>query len=147
MVAVMGDVFILVYNFHVPLALKVRCPSSGVGCDIPLVFIFLCIDVMAIFVVIRFSQVSFLLMCILLFLSLGVVCLGCWWSYVDGIKNPHHLDLTHATGCRHPNLRLSISNRKYVQFVQEHKFMPHKYLIFFMNDYVSTCSDTFSNFM
>jgi hypothetical protein len=27
----MGDVFILVYNFNVPLALKVGCPSSGVG--------------------------------------------------------------------------------------------------------------------
>jgi hypothetical protein len=32
-VAVMGDVFILVYNFHVLLALKVGCPSSGVGCE------------------------------------------------------------------------------------------------------------------
>jgi hypothetical protein len=40
-VAVMGDVFIFVYNFHVPLALKTSCPSSGVGCDIALVFIFL----------------------------------------------------------------------------------------------------------
>jgi hypothetical protein len=45
----MGDVFILVYNFHVPLALKVGCPSSGVGCDIVLVFIFLCVGLMAIF--------------------------------------------------------------------------------------------------
>jgi hypothetical protein len=33
-VAVMGDVFILVYNFHVPLASKIGCPSSVVGCDI-----------------------------------------------------------------------------------------------------------------
>jgi hypothetical protein len=33
-VAVMGDVFILMYNFHVPLTLKVGCSSSGVGCDI-----------------------------------------------------------------------------------------------------------------
>jgi hypothetical protein len=41
----MGDVFILVYNFHVPLALKVDCPSSG---DIALVFIFLCVGLMAI---------------------------------------------------------------------------------------------------
>jgi hypothetical protein len=40
-VAVMDDVFILVYNFHVPLALKVGCPSSGVGCVIALAFIFL----------------------------------------------------------------------------------------------------------
>jgi hypothetical protein len=47
-VAVMGDVFILVYNFHVPLALKVSCPSSGVGCDIALVFIFLCVGLRAI---------------------------------------------------------------------------------------------------
>jgi hypothetical protein len=48
-VAVMGDIFILVYNFHVPLALKVGCSSSGVGCDIALVFIFLCVGLMAIF--------------------------------------------------------------------------------------------------
>jgi hypothetical protein len=47
-VAVMGDVFILVYNFHVPLALKVGCPSSGVGCDVASVFIFLCVGLMAI---------------------------------------------------------------------------------------------------
>jgi hypothetical protein len=32
-VAVMGDVFCLVYNFHKPLSLKVGCPSSGAGCD------------------------------------------------------------------------------------------------------------------
>jgi hypothetical protein len=57
-VAVMGDVFILVYNFHVLLALKVGCPSSGVSCDIALVFIFLCVGLMAIFVVLRFSPVS-----------------------------------------------------------------------------------------
>jgi hypothetical protein len=44
----MGDVFILLYNFYVPLALKVSCPSSGVGCDIALVFIFLCVGLMAI---------------------------------------------------------------------------------------------------
>jgi hypothetical protein len=48
LVAVMGDVFILVYNFHVPLALKVGCPSSGAGCDMALVFIFLCVGLMAI---------------------------------------------------------------------------------------------------
>jgi hypothetical protein len=35
----MGDVFILVCNFHVPLALKVGCPSCGAGCDVALVFI------------------------------------------------------------------------------------------------------------
>jgi hypothetical protein len=45
----MGDVFILVYNFHVPLALKVGCPSSDVGCDVPLVLIFLCVGLMEIF--------------------------------------------------------------------------------------------------
>jgi hypothetical protein len=55
----MGDVFIFVYNFHVPLALKVGCPSSGVGCDIALVFIFLCVGLMAIFVVLRLTPVSF----------------------------------------------------------------------------------------
>jgi hypothetical protein len=32
----------------VPLALKVGCPSSGVGCDIALVFFFLCVGLMAI---------------------------------------------------------------------------------------------------
>jgi hypothetical protein len=48
-VAVMGDVFILVYNFHVPLSLKVGCLSSGVSCDIALVFIFLCVGLLAIF--------------------------------------------------------------------------------------------------
>jgi hypothetical protein len=48
-VVVLGDVFILVCNFHVPLALKVGCPSSGVGCHIALVFIFLCVGLMAIF--------------------------------------------------------------------------------------------------
>jgi hypothetical protein len=37
-VAVMGDVFILVYSFHVPLALNVDCPYTGVGCDIALIF-------------------------------------------------------------------------------------------------------------
>jgi hypothetical protein len=46
--AVMGDVFILVCNFHVPLALKDGCPSSGVGCIIALVCIFLCVGLMAI---------------------------------------------------------------------------------------------------
>jgi hypothetical protein len=48
-VAVMSDVFILVYNFHVPLALKVGRPCSGVGCVIVLVFIFLCFGLMAVF--------------------------------------------------------------------------------------------------
>jgi hypothetical protein len=38
-----------VYNFHVPLALKVGCLSSGVGCDTALVSIFLCVGLMAIF--------------------------------------------------------------------------------------------------
>jgi hypothetical protein len=71
--ALMGDVFILVSNFHVPLGLKVGCPSSDVGCDVALVFIFLCVGLMAIFVVLRFSPVSFLLVCILLFLRRCVV--------------------------------------------------------------------------
>jgi hypothetical protein len=47
--AVMGDVFTLVCNFHVPLDLNDGCPSSGAGCDIALVFIFLCVGLMAIF--------------------------------------------------------------------------------------------------
>jgi hypothetical protein len=33
-VAVMGDVCVLVCNFHVPLGFKVDCPSSDVGCDV-----------------------------------------------------------------------------------------------------------------
>jgi hypothetical protein len=41
--AVMGDVFILVCNFHVPLVFKVECPSSDVDCDVDLVFIFMCV--------------------------------------------------------------------------------------------------------
>jgi hypothetical protein len=48
-VAVMGDVFVLLCNFHVPLGFKVGCPFSDVGCDVPLVFIFLCVGLMAIF--------------------------------------------------------------------------------------------------
>jgi hypothetical protein len=43
-----------VYNFHVPLALKVGCQSSGAGCDMALVFIFLCFGLMAIFCVVTF---------------------------------------------------------------------------------------------
>jgi hypothetical protein len=48
-VAVMGDVLILVYNFHVPLSLKVSSPSSGASCDIALVSLFLCVGLIAIF--------------------------------------------------------------------------------------------------
>jgi hypothetical protein len=48
-VAVMGDVFILVCNFHVPLSLKVGCTSSGAGCHKVLVFIFLCVGLIATF--------------------------------------------------------------------------------------------------
>jgi hypothetical protein len=44
----MGDIFIFVCNFHVPLDLKVGCPSSDVGCDVALVFIYLCVGLMAI---------------------------------------------------------------------------------------------------
>jgi hypothetical protein len=38
-----------VYNFHVPLSLRVDSSSSGAGCDIALVFIFLCVGLMDIF--------------------------------------------------------------------------------------------------
>jgi hypothetical protein len=62
-VAVMDDAFISVYNFRVPLALKIGCPSSGVGCDIALVFIFLCVGLMAIFCGVTFFSS---------FLSIGV---------------------------------------------------------------------------
>jgi hypothetical protein len=34
--------------FHVPLALKIGCPASGVGCHRALVFIFLCVGLLAI---------------------------------------------------------------------------------------------------
>jgi hypothetical protein len=37
---------------------------------------------MAIFVVLRFSPISFLMVCILLSLSRGVMCLGWWWSFL-----------------------------------------------------------------
>jgi hypothetical protein len=43
----MGDVFMLVCNFHVPLGFKVGCLSRGVGCDVALVLIFLCVGLMA----------------------------------------------------------------------------------------------------
>jgi hypothetical protein len=38
-----------VYNFHLPLALKVVRSSSAAGCDIALVFIFQCVGLIAIF--------------------------------------------------------------------------------------------------
>jgi hypothetical protein len=50
----MDDVFIFVYNFHVPLPLKVGCASSGVGCDAALVYIFLYVGLMAIFCSVTF---------------------------------------------------------------------------------------------
>jgi hypothetical protein len=46
--AILGDVFILMYNFHVPLSLKFGCPYSGAGYDIALVFMSLCVGLMAI---------------------------------------------------------------------------------------------------
>jgi hypothetical protein len=57
-VAVTGYVFMLVYNFHVPLAFKVGCPSCGAGCDIAFVFTFLCVGLMANFVVVCFNASS-----------------------------------------------------------------------------------------
>jgi hypothetical protein len=108
-VAVMGEVFILVYNFHVPLALKVGCPSNGVGCDIALAFIFLCVGLMAIFCGVT-SYSGFFCFCVyLVFLSRGVVCLDCWWSFCVFRYHPHHLDLTRTIGCKHPRLRLHTS--------------------------------------
>jgi hypothetical protein len=105
-VAVMDDVFILVYNFHVPLALKVGCPSSGVGCDIVLVFKFLCVGLMAIFcAVVSYSG----------FLSTGVhfVVSQSWCGVcrllVEFLGVQVSLcvtDLSHATGCKHPRLRM-----------------------------------------
>jgi hypothetical protein len=52
-----------VYNLHVPLGFKVGCASSGVGCDVTLVFIFLCVGLMAIFCGVAFFSC---------FLSIGV---------------------------------------------------------------------------
>jgi hypothetical protein len=64
-VVVMGDVFILGCIFHVPLGFKVGCPSSGVGCDVALVFIVLCVGLMAIFCGVTFFSafLSILLAC------------------------------------------------------------------------------------
>jgi hypothetical protein len=59
----MGDAFILVYNFHVPLSLKVGCACSGVTCVTALVFIFLCVGLMAVFCGVTFFSC---------FLSIGV---------------------------------------------------------------------------
>jgi hypothetical protein len=59
----------------VPLAFKASRPRSGVSCALALVFIFLCFGLMAIFVVLRFSQISSLMVSILLFHSRGAVFL------------------------------------------------------------------------
>jgi hypothetical protein len=66
----------------VPLALKVVRPCSGVGCVIALVFLCLSWSDGYFFVVLRFSPISFPVVCILLFLSRDLVCLGCWWSFL-----------------------------------------------------------------
>jgi hypothetical protein len=75
-VAVMDDVFILVCNFHVPLALKVGCPYSGVGCDIALVFVYLYVGLMAIFCGVSFFSGSFQLVCIFFCSSFVVWCVS-----------------------------------------------------------------------
>jgi hypothetical protein len=62
-VTVMGDVFILACNFHVPLGFKVGRACSGVSCVIALVFIFQCVGLMAIFCDVAFFSG---------FLSIGV---------------------------------------------------------------------------
>jgi hypothetical protein len=64
-----------------PLALKLGCPYSGAGCDIALVFIFLGIGLMAIFCGVTSYSDSLSIGVYLLFLSCGVLCLGCWWSF------------------------------------------------------------------
>jgi hypothetical protein len=66
-VPIMGDVFILVCNFHV------GCPSSDVGCDKALVFIFLCVGLMAISCGVAFLPWLPFYWC--------VFCLGCWWRF------------------------------------------------------------------
>jgi hypothetical protein len=48
MVAVTGDVFVLVYKFHVPLSVKVDRACSGVSCVTALVFMFLYVGLMAV---------------------------------------------------------------------------------------------------
>jgi hypothetical protein len=90
----------------VSLSLKVGCSYSVVGCDIALVFIFLCVGLMAIFfVVLRFSPVSF---------SVGVYfVIPQSWCGVSS-------DLTHATGCKQPRLRLSCFHLHYRNTGQLH---------------------------
>jgi hypothetical protein len=68
-VVVMGDVSVLVCNFHVPLGLKIGCPSIGACCDIALVFIFMYVDLMAIFCGVAFFSG---------FLSIGVYFVVSW---------------------------------------------------------------------
>jgi hypothetical protein len=62
-VAVWWQYLYLVYNFHVPLVLKVGCPSIGTSCDVALVFIFLCVGLMVIFCGVTFSS-GFLSNCV-----------------------------------------------------------------------------------
>jgi hypothetical protein len=74
-VAVMDDVFILVCNFQVPLGFRVGCTSSDVACDVVLVFIFLCVGLMAIFCGVAFFSG---------FLSIGVYFVVSWsWRGVS----------------------------------------------------------------
>jgi hypothetical protein len=87
MVAVMGDVFALVYNFHVPLSLKAKlsvqwgwllynlglyllaCWPDGCG--------------------VMFYSGLFSVCVYLLFLGRGVVCVCCWWSFCVFRCNPN----------------------------------------------------------
>jgi hypothetical protein len=59
----------------------VWCPSSGAGCDITYVSIYLCVGLMAISCRVTSYSGFFSVSVYLLFLSRGVVCLGCWWSF------------------------------------------------------------------
>jgi hypothetical protein len=64
-----------VYNFYVLLALKVGCPSSGVSCDIALVFIFLGVGLMAIYCGVTFFS-SFLSIGVYFIVLLVVWCVS-----------------------------------------------------------------------
>jgi hypothetical protein len=76
-----GRCFYFVYNFHVPLALKVGHPCSGVGCDVALVSIVLCVGLMAIFVVLCFFSG---------FLSIGVYfAVALLWCKFGSQHNMH----------------------------------------------------------
>jgi hypothetical protein len=75
-ISVMGDVLISVCNFHVPLGFKVGCASSDVDCDVDLVFIFLCVGLMAIFCGVVFFSGFLFYWCVFCCSSFVVWCVS-----------------------------------------------------------------------